>query len=902
MVVEINQQKQVRHLLLIEDAEGQRTIPLEASSHSLGRAPTNSIVLRSKLVSRQHALLLRVTSADPNRHSFLLIDGNLQGHRSTNGVMVNGERQTSCHLKHGDQIYFSKQVKAKYLISEVLSDSEFQDYCQSLNFSEVLATSENYQDSASCQESVQSDFDSASLVRLASFPEIIPSPIFEVNLEGDLTYLNPAAVNTFPELQIMGMQHPTLMGLLKLIQDSDRHILVREVTVANKIFEQSIHYISESDLIRCCVFDITERKHAEAELRKRDRLLQSVTEATTHLLETVGYDQAISKALDTLGRAAGVDRICIWENHPHPETGATATSMRIEWTRDSIQSIQHHPHRQNQNFSDPHLKRWYHYLTDESTICGLTKDFTEAERTFLAQDNILSVLVVPIILNQRFWGFIELDNCSFEYHWSQQEESVLFAMAAGISAALQRQDKEEIIRHQAYHDALTDLPNRVLFHDRLQLALASAHRNQESVAVMFFDLDRFKTVNDTLGHTVGDKLLKAVTARLQKCLREGDTLARWGGDEFTVLLPQVQSVHNATHAAYRILDALKAPFRVDDHELYITASIGISVSPEDGQEAETLLKNADVALYRSKEQGRGNCQLYNPTMNSQAPELLVLENSLRHALDRDEFLLYYQPKVNIRTGEIVGLEALVRWEHPEMGLVSPGTFIPLAEETGLIVEIGEWVLHTACQQVVDWHRMGLQPLSIAVNLSPRQFYQPELPEIITQVLAITQLPPPLLELEITETTVVKNMEFTQSVLRQMQNIGVHIAMDDFGTGYSSLNYLKNLPFNTLKIDQSFIRDLKPGSKDAEIINAVIGLGHGLDLCVVAEGVENPEQLDLLRALHCEIVQGYLFSRPLTVDSTTAILQANWLQRGQGVEMPHGTLPVTVQPSTAKSLR
>ena len=891
--VEINQHKHSRHLILIEDNEGQRIIPLEASSHSLGRAPTNSIVLRSKLVSRQHALLLRVTSEDPNHHSFLLIDGNLQGHRSTNGLLVNGEKQTSCHLKHGDQIFFGKQIKAKYLRSEPLTDSEFQDYCQALDFDAVLVATENFRDTASRQEIAEPHIDTASLVRLASFPEIIPSPILEVNLAGELTYLNPAAVNIFPELQSMGIKHPALTGLLDLIQESDHHILVREVTVAHQVFEQSIHYISESDLIRCCVFDITERKHAEAELRKRDRLLQSVAEATTHLLETVGYDQAITKALDTLGRAAGVDRICIWHNHRHPETDAIATSISIEWTRDSIASVQHQPHRQNQLYTAPHLKQWYHHLTDETTICGLTQDFPEAERAFLAQDRIISVLVVPIIVNQRFWGFIELDNCSFEYHWSQQEESVLGAMAASISAALQRQEKEDIIRHQAYHDALTDLPNRVLFQDRLQLALAAAHRNQGRVAVMFFDLDRFKTINDTLGHTIGDQLLKEVTKRLKQCLRQGDTLARWGGDEFTVLLPQIESVHNATHAAYRILGALKTSFSISGHELFMTASIGISVFPEDGQEPESLLKNADIALYRSKEQGRGNCQLYNATMNSQTPELLALENSLRHALDRDEFLLYYQPKVNVRTGEIVGLEALVRWEHPEMGLVSPGTFIPLAEETGLIIDIGAWVLRTACQQVVAWHRLGFQPLSIAVNLSPCQFYQPKLPDVITQILGLTQLPPHLLELEITETTVVENMDYTQTLLRQLQDIGVHIAMDDFGTGYSSLNYLKNLPFNTLKIDQSFIRDLKPASKDAEIINAVIGLGRGLDLCVVAEGVENPEQLDLLRSLQCDIVQGYLFSRPLTVDNTTAILQANWLQRSQRVATTNGHLPQAI---------
>lgn len=877
--MEINQKKQARHLLIFEDKEGLRLVPLEASSHSLGRDPTNSIVLHSKAVSRQHALLLRVTSSDPNNYGFLLIDGDLQGQRSTNGIKVNGVKCRSRRLQDQDLLTFGNHIKARYIAVVPQSDAEFEEYCRTADYESLFTPPASQSTVVPEQPSAleEEGLDEAPLIRLASFPEISPSPMLEINLEGELTYLNPAAVNAFPELPLLGMQHPALNGLLNFIHTSDTNILVREITVADKMYEQSIHFISESDLIRCCVFDITERKLAEAELRKRDRLLQSVAQATTHLLENVGYD-AIDTALAILGEAAGVDRICICKNHTLPDTGESGTSMRFEWVRSSIESVRHRPHRQEQSYHSPHLRRWYHALTDEVTIRSLVQDLPEIEQQVLAQDSILSILVVPIIVNHRFWGFIELHNCTREYHWSLQEESILFAMSASISAALQRQDKEEIIRHQAFHDALTDLPNRVLFNDRLNIALASAQRNNGSVAVMFMDLDRFKLINDTLGHSIGDELLKEVALRLQDCLRDGDTVARWGGDEFTVLLPKIESVNDAINTAYRILDALKAAFVIRRHELFVTTSIGIAIYPEDGQEAEILLQNADVALYRSKEQGRGTCQLYNPTMN--AKEQFILENSLRHALDRDEFILHYQPKVNICTGEIVGLEALVRWEHPEMGLVSPATFIPIAEETGLIVELGEWVLRTACQQAVLWHKLGLAPLSVAINLSARQFYQPNLVEIVAQVIESTGLNPQQLELEITETIAVKNMEFAKSILCNLQALGVHIAMDDFGTGYSSLNYLKQLPFNTLKIDQSFIQDLKPASKDVEIINAVIALGKGLDLKVVAEGVDNEEQLELLRSLNCEIVQGYLFSRPLSVDSTTDILQANWLQRNQ----------------------
>ena len=876
--------KQARHLLLVENLDGHQLLPLEASSHSIGRDPTNSIVLPSKAVSRQHALLLRVTSAEANSFGFMLIDGDLQGQRSTNGIKVNGEKCVSHRLKNGEHITFGNHVKARYLILPPLNDTEFENYCQSLDRDALLTSNDHPQftlgtDGLAPEDLVQDNFDEASLVRMASFPEINPSPMFEVNLNGELTYLNPAAVNTFPDLRRLGGQHPTLKGLLALIQSTDRHILVREVEVNRQVFEQSIHYISESDLVRCCLFDITERKHAEAELWKRDRLLQSVAEATTHLLGAMAHNAAINRALEILGNAAGVDRICICGNHPHPETGALATSIQFEWTRDSIAPVLEAAHMQNQSYSSPTLKRWYHDLTDELAIRGLVRDFPVMEQEMLAHSQVQSVLVVPIIVNHEFWGFIELDNCTSKYEWSPQEESVLFAMAASISAALQRRNKEEIIHHQAYHDVLTDLPNRVLFNERLDMALKTAQAKQTHVAVMFMDLDRFKTINDTLGHSIGDVLLKQVATRLTACLCEGDILARWGGDEFTVLLGELDRVENAVDVAEQILEALKAPFYVAGHELFVSTSIGISIFPEDGQAAGTLLQNADVALYRCKDQERGSCQLYNPAMNSKAPEMFALENYLRHALERDELVLYYQPKVNIQTGEIVGLEALIRWEHPEMGMVSPGKFIPLAEETGLIVEIGEWVLQTACQQLVVWHHMGLKPLSIAVNLSARQFFQPNLVELVAQTLTETQLDPHFLELEITETTAVKNIDYTCSVLGELQQLSVSIAMDDFGTGYSSLNYLKQLPFNTLKIDQTFIRDLKPTSKDVEIINAVIALGQGLDLKVVAEGVETDEQLTLLKSLDCEVAQGYFFSRPLPVSDSTSALQTNWVQRG-----------------------
>ena len=394
------------------------------------------------------------------------------------------------------------------------------------------------------------------------------------------------------------------------------------------------------------------------------------------------------------------------------------------------------------------------------------------------------------------------------------------------------------------------------------------------MAVMFIDLDRFKNINDTLGHTIGDKLLQSFAERLTTCLRPGDTLARWGGDEFTVLLPQISSTEDATNVGQRILDILKPAFHLGEIELHISTSIGIAIYPQDGEDAPTLLRNADAALYRTKERGRNNYHLYSPNMTSKASVYLRLENLLHHGLDREEFLLYYQPQINIKTGYVGGMEALIRWEHPEIGLVSPGKFIPLAEETGLIVPIGEWVLKTACAQNKAWQLAGLPPLRIAINLSARQFQQSNLVSMVAKVLSETKLNPNYLELEITETTIMQNVEFAREALQEFQKMGVHISMDDFGTGYSSLGYLKKFPFDTLKIDQSFVRDLGDNLEDTAIISAIIALGRGLNLRVIAEGVEMQHQLDLLKSLQCDEMQGYWFSRPLNTEQATEFLTLN----------------------------
>jgi len=436
----------------------------------------------------------------------------------------------------------------------------------------------------------------------------------------------------------------------------------------------------------------------------------------------------------------------------------------------------------------------------------------------------------------------------------------------------ERKRADETIRRQAYYDVLTNLPNRMLFKDRLEQSMKHAHRNNQTVGVIVLDLDRFKNINETLGHLLGDKLLVAVAERLLTVLGESETIARFGGDEFTLLLPQVGNVEEATQHCQRIIELLASPFKLNNHELHVTTSIGVAFYPEDGENSEILLKNAETAMYRAKEQGRNNYQLYASVMNVSAFKQLLMENSLRRALEREEFVVYYQPQIDLKTRKIVGAEALVRWKHPDLGLVFPTEFIGLAEDTGLIVPIGEWVIRNVCTQSKKWQEMGLDKVCVSVNLSARQFQQRNLVASIGGILRETGLDPQSLGLEITESIAMKNADFTISALNEFKKMGIHLSLDDFGTGYSSLSYLKRFPLETLKIDRSFVRDITTDPNDAAIVTAVVALAHSLKLSVVAEGVETEGQLTFLKTHNCDHVQGYIFSHPLSEENFLRVLK------------------------------
>ena len=426
--------------------------------------------------------------------------------------------------------------------------------------------------------------------------------------------------------------------------------------------------------------------------------------------------------------------------------------------------------------------------------------------------------------------------------------------------------------HLAQHDPLTDLPNRLMLNDRLTQAISLARRNQHQLAVLFLDLDGFKHINDSLGHSVGDKLLQSVAARLLACVRKSDTVSRQGGDEFVILLPEVTHAADAAVSAAKIIAEVKRVHSIGEHHLHITVSIGVSTYPDNGEDAEALIKNADTAMYHAKQGGRDNFRFFRPDMGLNAVERQSLEGQLRYALERQELLLHYQPKVNLKSGAITGVEALARWQHPERGLLIPEQFLTIAEDTGMIVPIGQWVLCEACRQMREWLDAGLLAVPVAVNISSLEFRSEQFSEGVQAALKSARLDPRYLELELTETVLMRNAESTAYALKELKAIGVRLAVDDFGTGYSSLSYLTRFPIDTLKLDQSLIQDIVTGSDDAIVVSAVISMGKGLRHRVIAEGIETLEQLAFLQANGCDEGQGYYFSRPTSAQQFASLLE------------------------------
>jgi len=768
--------QQFHHLLMIEDVKGLRQFVLNDATCSMGRSNNNGIILYSNHVSRYHATLLRVPIPRRTAHFFRIIDGNLQGKRSTNGLLINGKRKLSHVLSHGDEIIFSRDARAFYQViaqagaeqlkpdgqlpSSVLDKVVFDkvinfDYAGTvvsdvhdldpvnlqpdllgqdqfvapvdykntdLTFGSTDTTTSNIphetremriQSSQTADSSLNygksapaempqdtadlADPDEEGLARLASFPELSPYPILEINIHGEITYVNPEGLRQFPDIYEQGMNHPLFEGILEQIHseapNSNSVFFVREVKVQERILEQSVHVIGWTELIRSYVTDITVRKHAES-----------------------------------------------------------------------------------------------------------------------------------------------------------------------------------MIQYYALHDVLTQLPNRKALDDHLAAVLSAAVANQENVGIFFFDVDDFKLINDSLGHTSGDRLLVAVSQRLQGHLREDDLLCRWGGDEFVLVRRRVTSELEVADAARLLLGVLQMPFYCEGQELHITTSIGISIYPTAGKNAETLIKNADTAMYRAKKLGRNNYVLFTPDMHDTSLQRLELENSLRRAIDNGAFVPYYQPQVDILTHKIVGVEVLLRWHDEQQGFISPGRFIPAAEETGLIVSIGYWLFRKVLRQGKIWQDRGIPPLRISVNVSLKQLMQADFVDTLANILDETGFDPKYLELELTESVMMDGSQDNLAKLHALRKMGIGLSIDDFGTGFSSLNYLRTMPISVLKIDRSFVTNITKDARDRAIAMSIIALAKSLDLEIIAEGIETTEQMQLLDQLGCHVIQGYLFYQAMPAKELADILK------------------------------
>jgi diguanylate cyclase (GGDEF)-like protein len=608
------------------------------------------------------------------------------------------------------------------------------------------------------------------------------------------------------------------------------------------------------------------------ELRYRvefEKLITSISTRFIHLpLDAI--DGEIAEALKSIGRFAGVDSCHVILRSEDGNLGRISHLWLSEKLSKPMKPPAHLDLRRFQWSMERLIRLELVHIPDVEAL----PEEAEAEKELLRLLRVRSLLQLPIVFGGTPRGSLGFATIRKGKRWPADAVALLRIVGEIFASALERQRVDKQIQHQAFHDSLTDLPNRSLFTDRLKLAVAQSRRKKSGLAVLFMDLDHFKLVNDTLGHSVGDRLLRGVADRLVACMREVDTVARVGGDEFIILLPDVGEGKNAARVAEKILDAVAKPFDLGDHVLYVTASIGLSLYPNDGRDPEILLQNADNAMYRAKESGRNSYQLFAPAMNARALDRLSLEQGLRQALEKNELVLNYQPLVSFSTGQIVGAETLMRWRHPGRGLLKPEDFIPVAEDTRLILPIGEWVLRTACRQMKWWQQQGFPALRLAVNLSGLQFQEAGLVRTVTSAITESGLEAKDLELEITESLAMKDVAVTAATLAALREMGVGISMDDFGTGHASLGYLKSFPINTLKIDRSFVDDIGINNAGTVIVTTIIEMAHGLGLKVIAEGVETEEQFDFLREHACDEFQGFLHSIPLSAKEMGSRLSAS----------------------------
>ena len=810
----MNQSQFKRHILTIEELNFKKTVILEEATYSIGRHSSNDIIIAVQKISRHHATLLRRTDIKTNNYSYWILDGDLQGNRSRNGIYINGKKCLVHELKNGDTIKFSRDIQAKYQIKSEVIESEIVDDNFTIEV-EAKPQIDNRQTILNKQTVVTSQREipmanSSEILRFSSFAELSPQAIIEIDLNGQLIYANSTASLI---LKQEDQNHPLILGSISNC-NAENISLTREVRVENNYYQQVSYYLADYQIIRSYITDITREKIIEAQIEEQTKQYNSIFDNSFYGIIIVSNND--KKIIDINSVACKVLK---------------ATELEL--------------------------------------VNNYIEDFV------LNQEELSNILQIIVAEQRDYTGSIVLKtqdgnliNTELEIKLINSDIKPKFCFTL---------KKEHSVSFNLPKDKVSSLPRLNVFKKQIESAIASADRNQKLLGVLCLKIDNFANISNAITQEQKIILLSSFSERLKTCLRFGDKVAYNGEDNFYILTEEIGTIQEIAKISQRILNSLQQIFKIGEQQLGISGSIGIAVYPQDGDNSEILLSNANLALERTLEGEDGSYQFYNSTMNSQNSVLLKLESFLHNALEKDEFVLHYQPQINVNNGNIQGVEALLRWQHPELGLVAPTSFISLAEQTGLIVPIGQWVLKTACQQNKLWYSQGFPPLRVSVNLSPLQFQQPDLPLVVSKILQETQLKPNLLELEIAASTVIDNLEYSHHILSELQEIGVHISIDDFTTGYASWEKLKQIPFDTLKINRDFVRQLKNDPQDLAIISAMVALGRGFNLRVVAEGVETLQQIELLKSQECEQMQGFWFSRPLAAEEATKLLPFDYVE-------------------------
>jgi PAS domain S-box-containing protein len=813
----------IHHILVIEDPSFERAINLDAATYSIGRHSSNDIVLSCQKTSRNHATLLRRTDVKTNKCSYWILDGDLQGNRSRNGIFINSKKSLVHELKSGDVIQFSGDAQARYQTTTNLAENNLKAYPLNSPESSHHVVDKNInkdtvinKDTIITPVSEGGNNKNKSLENLHqnSLAELSPQPIIEIDLYGNITYINSAGIANFKDIHYQKLNHPLLDKLISQYHQGHDNIINREVTIGEQTFQQTAHYLPEKKVIRNYIVDITEQKKIADQLERQINLYHQIA-------------QQVSEGIIIL---------------------ESATKQIIE-----VNSA---------------CSNWLGYSPDEMLQMNIFELSCESQK-------FATILRKVIAEKNSFWG-----ECLF----SHQNGNVVNAqvkinlisspLEEKICLVIHNVVGQENLQLKSSTNSLLNFGQREIYNQQLITAIANAKRSQKLLAVAFCQLGFLPDIRATIGVEKSKKLLLA--------LQGGDTVIPWQEDKFTLLLPQISGVEEVAKINQRIQKSIEQSFKIGEIQVTISSTIGIAIYPQDGTEGEILLASANTALERAC-QNKSSYQFYDEAMNAQALVALELETLLQQALERQEFKLHYQPQININTGKPEAIEALLRWDHPELGLVTPKNFIKAAEKSKLIVPIGEWAIRQACYQNQVWRSQGLPALKITVSLSSVQFRQPNIVLKIVDILKEAALEPQLLELEISASSLMENIDHSRHLLAQLNALKVNIAVDGFTTGFSTLEYLKQFPLNTLKIDRSLVQQLTADPQDIAIVTALIELGKGFNLRVVAEGVETQEQVEILRSLNCQQMQGFWFGRPLEAEEAGKLLQLNYLEKIESVE-------------------